>query len=736
MTTHPKAKPGLSPTRLNVPTAETPMACRTRPVAAATALLVASLWLPTSVWAQVAPAPEAGTAAATDVAGELPTVVIKIKRENRVSKGATGLPMEIRETPQTISTIEKDVIADYGLTGSVDALKFGTGINVEQYETNRVAINARGFEIQSTQVDGLGMTNDWGVVVGQQDTFLFDKIELIRGANGLLTGVGNASGTVNYVRKRPTNKNEGQAELSVGSWNLRRGAVDVNRVLSDDGKWAGRLVLVQEDRDSYLRALGNQRTSLYGVVDGQIGTDGILTVGMTHQKGKQQSPMWGSLTLRRTDGSQAEFDVSSSTSQDWTYWNTASTSAFVEYTHALNANWEAKLTYNTRRADEQTKLLYAYSLNDLLNADNTGLVGWPYRSDSDMENDLLDANISGTFDAFGRSHSLIAGISHSVQKHATLVNAADPGQMFLPLPAFPYGGNAYPEPTWGAAAPSTASKQELTRLYGSSRLALTDALKAIVGVNVVKLTRQGSSFYGPAVSSTDYPTIDKASPYLGFTYDFTPSILGYASYSEIFQYQDQLDIGGRYLDPMKGVNHEVGVKAEWLDGQLLTTFAVFGAQQKGVATYGGLTASNQYWYQPSDVKSSGFELEATGQLTKNDSLTVGLTQIKLTGPDGKDTFEWIPRTTVNVRYDTRLSALPQLKMGVAGRWQSKISKEGGASQDAFFVANAFASYEINRQLTARLNVYNLFDKKYLGGLAYGAIYGAPRNASLTLNYKL
>lgn len=736
MTTHPKAKPGLSPTRLNVPTAETPMACRTRPVAAATALLVASLWLPTSVWAQVAPAPEAGTTAATDVAGELPTVVIKIKRENRVSKGATGLPMEIRETPQTISTIDKEVIADYGLTGSVDALKFGTGVNVEQYETNRVAINARGFEIQSTQVDGLGMTNDWGVVVGQQDTFLFDKIELIRGANGLLTGVGNASGTVNYVRKRPTNKNEGQAELSVGSWNLRRGAVDVNRVLSEDGKWAGRLVLVQEDRDSYLRALGNQRTSLYGVVDGQIGDNGILTVGLTHQKAKQQSPMWGSLTLRRTDGSQAEFDVSSSTSQDWTYWNTASTSAFVEYTHALNANWEAKLTYNTRRADEQTKLLYAYSLNDLLNTDNTGLVGWPYRSDSDMENDLLDANISGTFDAFGRSHSLIAGISHSVQKHATQVNAANPAQMFLPLPAFPYGGNAYPEPTWGPAAPSTASKQELTRLYGSSRLALTDSLKAIVGVNVVKLTRQGSSFYGPAVSSTDYPTIDKASPYLGFTYDFTPSILGYASYSEIFQYQDQLDINGRYLDPMKGVNHEVGVKAEWLDGQLLTTFALFGAQQKGVATYGGLTTSNQYWYQPSDVKSSGFELEATGRLTKNDSLTVGLTQIKLTGPEGQDTFEWIPRTTLNVRYDTRLSALPQLKMGVAGRWQSKISKEGGASQDAFFVANAFASYEINRQLTARLNVYNLFDKKYLGGLAYGAIYGAPRNASLTLNYKL
>ena len=35
-----------------------------------------------------------------------------------------------------------------------------------------------------------------------------------------------------------------------------------------------------------------------------------------------------------------------------------------------------------------------------------------------------------------------------------------------------------------------------------------------------------------------------------------------------------------------------------------------------------------------------------------------------------------------------------------------------------------------------LNVNNLFDKKYIGGLAYGAIYGAPRNVAVTLDYKL
>ena len=87
-------------------------------------------------------------------------VVVKAKRENRVSKGATGLPMEIKETPQTISTIEKQQIKDFGTTSANDALRLGTGIHVEQYETNRTDYTSRGFDVQLTQIDGIGtLTN-------------------------------------------------------------------------------------------------------------------------------------------------------------------------------------------------------------------------------------------------------------------------------------------------------------------------------------------------------------------------------------------------------------------------------------------------------------------------------------------------------------------------------------------------------------------------------------------------
>lgn len=253
--------------------------------------------------AAATPATDGTSAAAARTAdGSLDRIYVQVKRETRLSKGAVGLPIAIKDTPQSISTLDKDDMANFGLTGANDALKLATGVNVDQYETNRATFNSRGFEVQLTQIDGVGMTNDWGTVVGQQDTYLFERIELIRGANGMLTGVGNASGTINYIRKRPTNVDGGEVNVTYGQWGQLRGALDYNKVLTEDGRWAGRLVVVHEDKDSYLRALNDKRSTVYGVVDGQIGSAGTLTFGVSLNDSKQHSPMWGSLIVKRVDG--------------------------------------------------------------------------------------------------------------------------------------------------------------------------------------------------------------------------------------------------------------------------------------------------------------------------------------------------------------------------------------------------------------------------------------------------
>ena len=665
----------------------------------------------------------------------LETVVIKAKRENRVSKGATNLALEIKDTPQSISTIDAQELTDFAVTGTTDALRYGTGVNVEQYETNRAEIYSRGFQIMLTQVDGLGMTNDWGTVVGQQDAYLFERIELIRGANGLLTGLGNASGTINYVRKRPINKDGGEVIATAGSYDMRRLALDYNKVFSSDGAWAGRLVAASEDKGSHIRALHDRRNTLYGVVDGQIGDRGVLTMGFGLADSRQRSPMWGSLTLIRSDGTLAEFDRSASTAQDWTRWNSHSYNAFVEYTHSISNDWEAKLTYNHRHGSDKTKLFYAYSLTGALNPDNTGLVGWPYRSDGESTSKIFDANVSGRFDAFGRKHELTVGLSHTNLKAKTdyYEITSPPGPA---LPAFPYDGDVYPEPTWGATASGADGVQKLTRLYAATRLALTDSLKGIVGLNAISLKRNGTSIYGGGVNLDNEKT-DKVSPYLGVTYDITPDVLGYASYSDIFQVQDQRLVTGGFVPPMKGTNAEVGVKAEWLDRQLLTTFAIFQAKQHGLAVEAGFDpVAQQSWYEPKDVKSRGFEVEATGHIARDTRLTAGYTHLKLTGPDGSATSEWIPRNTFNLRAESRAPGMPALWLGVAARWQSDVYKIDGSRQDSYLLADAFAAYTLNDKATVRLNLKNLLDKKYLSTVAYGAIYGAPRNFSVSLEYKL
>src|SRR5690606_26221848 len=123
----------------------------------------------------------------------------------RSSRGALVLPMSLFDTPQSVSVVNAEFIRDFGLTDVNRVLEQITGVNVERVETDRTYYNARGFDIKSMQVDGIGLPFNWNVV-GALDTYLYDKVEVIRGANGLLTGVGSPSGTINYLRKRPINE--------------------------------------------------------------------------------------------------------------------------------------------------------------------------------------------------------------------------------------------------------------------------------------------------------------------------------------------------------------------------------------------------------------------------------------------------------------------------------------------------------------------------------------------------
>ena len=224
------------------------------------------------------------TTASNTAATDMDAVMVVAQRAERTSNGATNLDLAIKDTPQSISEVTSEQMEQFGTTSVNDALRLATGIQVEEWETNRTTYTSRGFDIENTQIDGVGLPNGWGVATGATDAFGYEKLEVIRGANGLLTGVGNAAGTINYVRKRPTNTEQGAFGVSYGSWDTKRVEADYSTPFTADGRWAGRVVAAHEDGDSYLRGKRDKRDFVYGVIDGQIGDNGTLAFGYSWQK--------------------------------------------------------------------------------------------------------------------------------------------------------------------------------------------------------------------------------------------------------------------------------------------------------------------------------------------------------------------------------------------------------------------------------------------------------------------
>src|SRR5690606_6989124 len=148
------------------------------------------------------------------------------QRALRTSKGATGLNLDVFNPPQSAATLDREFLDTFVLDDVNSALRFVNGVNVEAVETERTSFVSRGFDMKSMQVDGVGIPFTWQLN-GSLDTAIYDKVEVIRDANGLLTGTGTPSGTINYIRKRPTNDFAASTELTLNSYSGKRIEADV-----------------------------------------------------------------------------------------------------------------------------------------------------------------------------------------------------------------------------------------------------------------------------------------------------------------------------------------------------------------------------------------------------------------------------------------------------------------------------------------------------------------------------
>lgn len=673
----------------------------------------------------------------------LSTVNVNAERENDVTEGsdsyttknsrtATKLNLSIRETPQAVSVTTRTKMDDFALNDVNAVLDNTNGVNVERVETDRTYFTARGFDITNFQFDGVGAPLVYGNVSGDLDTALYDKVEVLKGANGLMSGAGQPSATVNFVRKRPTQEFQASARASVGSWDYRRLDGDISGAISE--RVRARLVVAGQEKDSYLDRYQQQRGLFYGVVEADLTDSTLLTLGHSYQQNNADSPLWGSLPLFYSDGTRTDYSRSDSSAADWAYWDVKDNRSFVELAQELGNGWSAKAVYSHVENESDSELFYVYGNPD--RATNTGVFSYPSQYHFKTRQDIVDLYASGPFTLGGREHELVAGAGWS---RANTRDHSWHGDTLGTEVGDLHGWNGnYPKPAFTIDGGGSNWTDKETSLYTAARFSLTDDLTLLAGARLSNWDSHGTSYGKDKVNEYNGVLV----PYAGLVYDLNLNYSAYASYTEIFTPQFEIDANGDRLDPIEGHTIETGLKGEWLDGRLNANLALFRTEQSNVAEVAGTSGGTTIYQAVDGMTSKGVELELAGEILPGWEANAGYSYVDIEDNQGNGAKRYTPSQLVKVATSYRLPAMEQLKVGANLKWQDDIEALDGngnlAKQDSYALLGLMAKYEFTPRLAATLNIHNLTDEKYLTSLYWGAdqaFYGAPRNANLSVNWQ-
>lgn len=225
----------------------------------------------------------------------------------KTTAAGTKMPMTQRDIPQSVSIVSQQRMEDQQLQTLGEVMANTLGISGSQADSDRISYYSRGFEIDNYMVDGIPtyFESRWNLGDALTDTALYERVEVVRGANGLMTGTGNPSASINMIRKHATSREfRGNVSTEYGSWNKQRYVMDLQSPLTPDGNVRGRIVAGYQNNDSWLGRYNSEKTFFSGIVDADLGATTALSAGYEYQKMDVNSPTWGGLPRWNTDWQQ------------------------------------------------------------------------------------------------------------------------------------------------------------------------------------------------------------------------------------------------------------------------------------------------------------------------------------------------------------------------------------------------------------------------------------------------
>ncbi len=665
----------------------------------------------------------------------LPTISVKAEKEKslkqevgQASTATKGL-MQLKDVPQIVNVVPKQVLREQTVTSMQGALQNVAGLSFSVGDGQRDQVMIRGFSaITDNYVDGI---RDDALYF--RDMSNVERIEVLKGPASVLYGRGSAGGLVNKINKKPMDESLREVSLIGGTTGQRRAEVDVNEKVAENVKF--RLTGAVEDSDGYRDQAFLKRQAVAPSLqwditdktklliqadylhDNRLADQGFPTDPITGKPVKTNpKTFYGALNGKEVGD--VDTEISSQT---------------ISLDHEFNDNlkYHGAVRHYNYSLDRQ----YSVDSHQKLPADQIQLTQNKRLRNEDGV--YVQQELSSLFNTGFLKHNTLIGAEYGKQHKDEFVwsKARQITNIFNPELE-----NWAPLDTSVAAETNNSNTFENYGIYLQDLMTVTDQLKVLVGLRYDNLSQdRNNKVKSQILNRTD----NTYSPRIGVVYQPVSNISLYTSYNRSFQpladsfvlYKNSDD-----LSPTKTENVEVGAKWD-VNDQLNVTLALFEMSQTNIQNQD--PANPNQALLAGEQKTKGVELSLTGQLTDQLSVLAGYSYmdgkieksaIGLTGNHSALT----PNNTVNL----------WLKYQLNDHWYAAVGGRGESSRfsapdnknvlPGYAVVNAAVGYQSERY-DVNLNLNNLFDRDYFVSGHSGAndsnMMGDPLNAQIALRYR-
>ncbi|MEO6117772.1 MAG: TonB-dependent siderophore receptor, partial [Methylotenera sp.] len=536
------------------------------------------------------------------------------------SSASTKTDTDLRDVPQAISVITQDQIKDQSVQSIAEAVRYVPGVQAAQGEGNRDALIFRG---NATTGDFFldGVRDD---VQTYRDIYNTDRIEVLKGPNGMIFGRGGAGGAINRVSKEAGWDPISQITASYGAYDQKRVSADFGQAINEDV--AFRINAVYENSDSYRDGVDLKRYGVTPTITIKPTDKTKVTLGVEYFKDEHISDR-GVPSVNGAGNSQLNNRPFKIGDTDQFFGN-AKLSPNETETKAFNAMiehaFDSGLTVRNRLryADYDKFYQNIFARNSVTNA---GTVQFgAYRDETDRENLINQTDLMFDVKTGSIEHKMLFGMELAKQKTDSKRYQPTTGSSDVPGPTGtqPASNPFVPTASFAALATNRKSDVDVTAFYVQDQIVLTPKWQAIVGLRHDKFE---TDFTDKRANQNIDVSDNLLSPRAGLIFKPVEAVSLYGNYSISYvpRAGDQLTsltVANSSFDPEKFINYEIGAKWD-ANPNLSFTAAVYKLERENVAITDPSDITKTVLVDGQETK--GIELSVSGNITDKWSIFGG-----------------------------------------------------------------------------------------------------------------